>query len=418
MKDVNDYSGRSDNERIEAAIRDRSCQTVILRRRVSDIEPERDWWRLDRAILLPSNTTVILRDCKLKLSDTCRDNFFRSANCGLGIEEPEPVENIHIIGQGSCVLEGADHPRATGDGSKILGCPCPKNFTGAKPPGFEDLHRHSYGTDAGKAEESQRGDWRNIGILMANVTHLSIENLRIRESHAWAISLESCAYADIRRIEFQARMTRHIDGADQNVENQDGINLRAGCHDVLISDITGMTGDDVVALTATASQTRRRRGGELKSTQVMGNDFSSRSKNISNVIIRNVMAYPAGGCLMLRLLALDGAEIRNVTVDGIVDASPDDFHTFASVQIGEKAQIVGEPNHPYGKQHECSIFNVTFSNIISNAKMAVYIPGGLRGAAFCNVISRNPEGKPFELQSPELIHDVQFQNVQDWRLIK
>lgn len=81
MKDVNDYSGRSDNERIEAAIRDRSSQTVLLPRRVSDVEPERDWWRLDRAILLPSNTTVILQDCKLKLSDTCRDNFFRSANC-------------------------------------------------------------------------------------------------------------------------------------------------------------------------------------------------------------------------------------------------------------------------------------------------------------------------------------------------
>lgn len=250
---------------------------------------------------------------------------------------------------------------------------------------------------------------------MANVTRLSIENLRIREQHAWAISLESCSFADIRRIEFQARMTRNIDGSDHNVENQDGINLRAGCHDVIISDITGMTGDDVVALTATASQRRRRRGGELSSTHVMGNDFSKRSKNICNIIIRNVMAYPAGGCLMLRLLALDGAEIRNVTVDGIVDASPDGFHTFASVQVGEKAQIVGEPNHPYGKQSECSIFNVTFSNIISNAKRAVYIPGGLRGAVFCNVINRDPEGKVFEILSSELIHDVQFQNTQDGR---
>lgn len=408
MKDVNNYSGQTDNERIEAAIRDRSGNTVVIRRRVSDVEPERDWWLLDRAILLPGGTTVILENCRIKLSDRCRDNFFRSANCGLGIAEIEPLSDIHIRGIGNAVLEGADHPRATGDGGKILGCPCPKNFTGAEPPGFEDLHRHSYGTDAGKTGESQHGDWRNIGILMANVDHLSIKNLRIRESHAWAISLESCAFAEIDHIEFQACMTRRIDGADHNIENQDGINLRTGCHDVIISNITGTTGDDVIALTATPSPRRRRSGGELNSTQVMSNDFSRRSKNIWNVIIRNVLAYPAGGCYILRLMALNGAEIRNVSVDGIVDTSPEDFHTVTSIQAGARIGIIGEPNLPYGEQYECSIFNVTFSNIISNATRAVYIPGGLRKCVFSNIINRNPDGKCIEIQVPELVRDVQF----------
>ena len=408
MKDVNQYSGQTDNERIEAAIRDRGDNVVVIRRRVSEVEPERDWWLLDRAVLLPGGTTVILEDCRLKLSDRCRDNFFRSANCGLGIAEIEPLSDIHIRGIGNAVLEGADHPRATGDGGKILGCPCPKNFTGAEPPGFEDLHRHSYGTDAGKTGESQHGDWRNIGILMANVDHLSIENLRIKESHAWAISLESCSYALIERIEFQACMTRRIDGADHNIENQDGVNLRAGCHDVIISNITGTTGDDVIALTATPSPMRRRSGGELNSTQVMSNDFSKRSKNIWNVIIRNVLAYPAGGCYILRLMALNGAEIRNVSVDGIVDTSPEDFHTVTSIQAGARIGIIGEPNLPYGEQYECSIFNVTFSNIISNATRAVNIPGGLRNSVFSNIIKRNPDGKCIEIQAPELVRDVQF----------
>ncbi|MBP5182196.1 MAG: hypothetical protein J6331_04115, partial [Lentisphaeria bacterium] len=84
MKNVNCYAGNSDSDRIEAAIRDCRGEAVLIPPRVSEREPERDFWLLDRAILLPENTTVVLENCKLKLSDTCRDNFFRSANCGLG----------------------------------------------------------------------------------------------------------------------------------------------------------------------------------------------------------------------------------------------------------------------------------------------------------------------------------------------
>ena len=410
MKNVNDYEGNTDNEQIEAAIVDRRGDAVVIPPRRSKRSPERDWWLLDRAVTLPGNTTVILENCRIKLSDSCRDNFFRSANCGFGIVAPEQISDIHIRGVGNVVLEGADHPRSTGDASKILGCPCPKNFTGAEHPTFEDLHRHSYGTDAGNPQEFQSGDWRNIGILMANVDRLSIENLKIVEPHAWAISLESCSSAEVRQIEFRARMTRHIDGADHNNENQDGINLRAGCHDVLITDISGTTGDDVIALTAIVSP-EKHAGGQLGYTQIMPNDFSKREKDIRNVIIRNVLAYPAGGCKILRLLALGGAEIHNVSVDGIVDTSPDEFHTRTTVELGAAPGIMGEPNHPYGEQSEQSIFDVAFSNIISNADRVFHIPGGLQKAVFCNIVNRNPNGKGLVIKVPDLLKDVQTFNI-------
>ena len=132
---ANDFFGNTDSDILNSAIRGRDSDgIVIIDPRESDVESARKWWSLDTAILLPSNTTVILRNCKLKLSDRCRDNFFRSANCGLGIEENEPLSNIHIKGEGSAVLEGADHPRATGDESKILKNPCP--FTA------EDICKH------------------------------------------------------------------------------------------------------------------------------------------------------------------------------------------------------------------------------------------------------------------------------------
>ncbi len=413
MINVNDYKGASDSDRIEAAIRDRRGRVVVISRRESEIEPERDWWLLDRAILLPADTTVIIRNCKIKLSDRCRDNFFRSANCGIGIANPEPISNIHIRGVGDAVLEGADHPRSTGDSSKILARPCPKNFSGSPNPTFEDFHRHTYGTDAGKEGESQNGDWRNIGVLMANVDHLSIDNIRIIEPHAWSISLEKCSNAKITRIEFKACMTRVIDGAKQNVENQDGINLRNSCHDVLISDITGPTGDDVVALTAIASQEPPFKGGSFRSTHVMSNDYSDREKGIHNVIIRNILAYPAGGCAILRFLATDGAEIRNVSVDNIVDTSPDDHHGCAGILVGAYPGEIGEPGCKYGDQQEYSLFNINISNLVTNTRCSLYMPGGLVNSTISNIVNRNPSGMAIDDIRPDLKVNVKYSNICD-----
>lgn len=126
MVNANDFCGKNDSDVLNNAVRGRGDDgIVVIPSRRSDIEPERDFWLLDAAVLIPENTTVVLQNCKLKLSDRARDNFFRSANCGLGIEFPERIHNITLRGEGTCVLEGADHPRASGDASKILRNPCP-----------------------------------------------------------------------------------------------------------------------------------------------------------------------------------------------------------------------------------------------------------------------------------------------------
>ena len=127
MINLNDFHAPTDSEAFESALRALDADGIlIVPPRRSRIEPERDYWLIDRAVLLPANTTVILQNAAIKLSDRCRDNFFRSANCGFGFPDPERISNIHIRGEGLCTLVGADHPRATGDGSKILACPYPK----------------------------------------------------------------------------------------------------------------------------------------------------------------------------------------------------------------------------------------------------------------------------------------------------
>jgi len=71
----------SDSDAIEAALAALDADRVlVLPKRVADTAPKRDWWLIDRAILLPDNCTLVIDDCTVQLSDACRDNFIRSAN--------------------------------------------------------------------------------------------------------------------------------------------------------------------------------------------------------------------------------------------------------------------------------------------------------------------------------------------------
>ena len=411
MINVNDHIGKTDSETFENAMKNKGADgIVIIPPRVSDIEPDRKFWLIDRAILLEENTTIIMQNSTIKLSDNCRDNFFRSANCGLGIPFPERIHNIHIKGEGLCTLVGADHPRAVGDSSKILANPCPYEVDDLIaladwiPPerkthetmDFWDRHNHSYGTDAGKEGESQYGDWRGIGVLFANVEDFSISNIRIVESHGWGISLEECAKGRIEKIDFDACMSKVIDGFRNNMENQDGIDLRNGCHDIIISDITGKTGDDVVALTAIASPDYRP-GGSLRSTHVMHNDWTKRDRNIHNVIIKNVMAT-SDLCFIVRLLPAN-AKIWNVVIDGIVDTTPDDCTHGATILFGDDG---------YGKNPEDGLRYITLSNVVCKAECGIDISGYLKDSIVTNIINKNPNASTVIVRKENGLCNVKF----------
>jgi hypothetical protein len=404
MKNVNEIKTGSDSERINQAIRESSDGFVFIPSRVSETEPERDWWLLDEAILLPSNTTVILHNCRIKLSDKCRDNFFRSANCGVGFEENETFRNIHIIGEGRAILEGADHPRSTGDGGKRIHRTSPHDPAlwleraywlsdeeratkkTVKDISFWDIHNNTYGTDADNPEESQYGDWRNIGILFACVEDFSIENIRIKQAHGWNISLENCSYGEIRRIDFENSMGRMIDGIVENIENQDGIDIRNGCHDITISDITGFTGDDVIALTAIATKCPYLPGGSVCTTHVMHNDFTRRDPDIHDIIIRNVRAYSTL-CCTIRLLPTE-SHIYNVVIDGVIDTIPDVGHEHWGCVL-----LLGDGDGIYGKALPDGMRGISISNIIGGRRTrhVLNISGLLSDSVITNIINRNPE---------------------------
>jgi len=418
MVNVLDFKGNDDSQRIEQAIAHRDADgIVVIPPRSADAQSSRTHWLIDRTILLPENTTIVLQNCRIKLSDRCRDNFFRSANCGLGIEENEPLRNIHIRGEGYCVLEGADHPRAVGDGSKLLKNPCPyekedllrladwipEERKSAGIVTFGDRHNRSFGTDAGRENESQYGDWRGVGILLAAVEHFSIENISMIDTHGWAISLEACTHGRVQKIHFEMTMSKEIDGLRQNMENQDGINLRNGCSHIIVSDITGRTGDDVVALTAIANPSRPYKpGGSLRTTHVMHNDWTRRDPHIHDIIVRNVAAY-SNICLVVGIRPIALARIWNVVVDGIIDTSPDPTTSRAVIQLGE-------PDHQYGVNEPDAMKSITISNVISNSQSAILVKGILSDSVIANVVQNTPDRPVMIVERENGLNNVQTSN--------
>jgi len=383
----NEFHG-TDVERINEAIRvgaERGLRIVIPRRNLSE-NGERKVWLLDSAILVRDHTLLELEQCHIKLSDRCRDNFIRSANCGLGITDIKPMEHVHIRGVGSALLEGADHPRATGDSAKTLG-------------------ERTYGTDAGVEGESQTGDWRNIGILLAFVEHFSVENLTIRDSHCWAVSLERCAFGRVRDIHFESEGSKEIDGVKETILNQDGLDLRQGCHDISIERITGHTGDDLVALT-NIHHAQAIAGSDRSTMVSAGNCIEGGLDDIRHIFLRQICGTCSGGHHVVRFLNAGGLQLYDVVLDGLIDTSPPGRPCKATLKIGDANPAWGGVT-PLGETHR-----LILSNIVSTSRHTILIAGSLTDSTITNVIRCKEDGDPITYESgKEFVRNVQISNV-------
>jgi len=378
----------TDVERINQAIRAGSARgvRVVIPRQNKARGGTRDTWLLDSAILVEDGTTLILDNCHIKLSDRCRDNMIRSGNCGLGITVIRPMRHVHITGVGNVVLKGADHPRATGDSAKTLG-------------------KRTFGTDAGVEGESQTGDWRNIGILLASVEHFSIEGLAIRDSHCWAISLERCAFGRVRDVHFESAGFKVIDGVRQTILNQDGLDLRQGCHDISIERITGSTGDDLVALTNIHHASAV--AGSDRSTMVSA---ASRREggldDIRNIFLKQISGHSRGGHHVVRFLNAGGLRLYNIVLDGLIDTSPPGRPCMATLKIGDANPAWGGVT-PLGDTNR-----LLLSNITGTSRHTILIAGSLTDSCISNVVRYAATGEPITYASGRrFVRNVQCTNV-------
>lgn len=101
----NAFKGGSDSDRIERAIA-MALKTGANSVEIPRVNAHRETaeWLIDRAILLPSDFTLVLHDCLIRLSPGTRDNII--TNTGARTSPLSSNKNIKIVGKGNAILSG------------------------------------------------------------------------------------------------------------------------------------------------------------------------------------------------------------------------------------------------------------------------------------------------------------------------
>ena len=351
-------------------------------------------WMIDEAILLPSHTHLILDNCTLQLSDESRDNMFRSRNVGQGITEIHWLQNIFITGKGHVVLRGADHPRSTGDGGRTLTLDPKKEQDSGN-------WRVSYGRDAGQEGVRQKGDWRNIMILLAYVNGFTLQNVRIENAHAWSISFERVHHARLSDLVIHNEEFVMVDGEPRMTSNKDGINLRQGCKDFTIQNISGITGDDFIALSNLDTQPDEPKShGDITSTMVTASRYYGPEDDIENISIKNIHCSIRYRAIAIR--ASDRARIHHVYIDGLIFNAIEDRHD--AILLGGKGY--GKMNIPGGISH------IHILNVVGNGQSLARIEAPVRDCYFMNGMytghNENPTLYTIDRQEVENVKEVNW----------
>lgn len=259
-------------------------------------------WEIDKTILLPSDITIILDGCHLRLKDGVYENIFRNDNLyktdTYTIDKEQT--NIRIIGRGDAVLDGGNHNGLTEAVSCQNGMPHIRN---------------------------------NTLILLHNVNGYVLEGFKLINQRWWAINQIFCRNGRLSHLSF-------FNGIHH--PNQDGINLRIGCNNILIEDITGVTGDDTVALSAFAK-------GMDNPLAVEGKDI-----DIHDIIIRDIRASTRQTIVAMR--NNDGAKLYRVVVENVFDV-PSKYTPWGVVKIGEN-NYYAERSSILGETREITVRNI------------------------------------------------------------
>jgi polygalacturonase len=296
-------------------------------------------WYIAKAIELPSNMTVYIDNCTLRLADGVFCHIF--CNSLAYLENPDVQDeqsNIHIIGIGNAILDGGNHNGLMERTSEKDGFP-----------------HISY----------------NTTVLFRNVRNFSVKGIHIMNPRWWAMTFIYAQDGIISDVSFYAI---------NNVPNQDGIDLRVGCNNILIENISGLTGDDSIALTALS-------GRFEKKMCVCGKDT-----DIHDITIKNIQTEVTGGHHIIRLLNHDGNKLYNIHISDVFDKT---------VETGGKrakaALKIGDSNYSrvckakVGETH-----SITVRNIVTRAEYAALIGNAnVTNSEFSQI--KNDEGILFNI---------------------
>lgn len=294
-------------------------------------------WEIEEAIKVPSDFALILDGCHLRMKDGVISNMFvnEHINC---LSPLVKDYDIIIEGRGRAILDGGE---PNGLNERTLK---------ADPSAFPGVTHTAV----------------NSILMFAHVDGIRISGLQIRNQRYWALAFAYCCHGVIGNIDFRSNDT-WIDASGQlrhgfvrretklegiRVRTADGIDLRCGCHDFIIENITGFTEDDTMALNCVWCN--------VAETYYAQGD----SKDIWNVIIRNINT--ASRCSLLRLLNGDGNHLHDILIDGVFDALRECRFTNISnffVRIGDIKPYYRETPSKPGE-----VYNITVKNVHSIGK--------------------------------------------------
>ena len=316
-------------------------------------------WEIESAIAIPSNFTLVLEDCHLRMADGTFSNMFINANqlSELGRLRECTDKNINIIGRGKAILDGGE---------------------------YNGLSERNY------LKDGMPAIWKNNLLLFTNVDGFRISDIACHNQRWWALNFIYCCNGYLGNIDFKANDTaidengnvyhglKRANYMDVLVKNADGIDLRQGCHDIVIENITGFTEDDTIALTALNGRIER------------AYKVDGLSSDLCNIEIKNIRS--AAYCTNVRLLNQGEIKLHDILIDGVYDVARGSGYTDAGIY----AVRVGD-TRMYGTRHATAdeTYNITIRNVHGEGEAAVALAGQMKNVTIENVTSR--EGTPILL---------------------
>lgn len=305
-----------------------------------------DLWTIDETVVLPSDIEILIDDAYLVLAAGKYLNMFVTGDplCEEGRTAAGETRNVTLHGRGQAVLDGGIYNGLSEKNSEQNGLP------------------HII---------------KNTTLLFFNTSGLTVENLSVINQRWWGITNIFVHDAVFRNLYFCADFSRidengvhHPEEEPQTykevyIKNADGIDLRIGCHDVLIENFSGFTEDDTVALTALGNFEKR-----------LGYTVEGASPDIHDITVKNIVTECY--CSVVRLLNDNGNKLYNVTIDGVTSLRSFQNHDTHAIRIGDS--IYATVPSKLGDTH-----HITVRNVLSRATYAIAICKGLCDSVIENV---------------------------------
>lgn len=321
---ASNFNGANGREQIQAAIDDipsgETGEVVIGPVGPDDVSGssgsigigpwEQNAWLIDQHLSVPSYITLRLKSCYVFLQDGADDNLIRNSDFTNGNED------ISIIADGNSVFDGNANNQTTFD-----------NQT----------------SDALK----------NIGLRFHKVDNLNLHNFKVRYTNAWAIKAEAGDEPDASQLEFDQ---------GSSGRNRDGVHILGPSEDVNISDISGSTEDDTVAVNPSIEPGYAYQDGS--------------GGPVYRVNIDNVASHSVANSV--RIFTGDETILKDVNVNNISHIGNSAAKT-AAVAVG--SEVENGDNRKY--------VDVNISNVTSHQNPAVRIMEPCRSVNIDGVTTRN-----------------------------